>query len=186
MAASWHQASHTPATRPAASSTNTCAPPAARPQVYQQTSANRLHHEGFVEALPAAPSSLSSKWAQGSADAVRLHMWALEAAIKEGGVQDLLVLSGDHLYRMDYRAMLRAHREVRPPPPGAWRRRMAPVPWLRGRRCCGWWPGSPYRARGATVPLYTMGWDCRNCLSLGQPRLGAEPRAVCAVCASRT
>jgi glucose-1-phosphate adenylyltransferase len=80
-------------------------------QVYQQTSRSAFGNHGFVEALPASPTTFTSKWAQGSADAVKLHMWVFEEAIQRG-VEDLLVMSGDHLYRMDYRFLLRAHRQV--------------------------------------------------------------------------
>lgn len=37
-------------------------------------------------------------WFQGTADAVRQYLWLFEEACREG-VEDYLVLSGDHLYR---------------------------------------------------------------------------------------
>ena len=38
-------------------------------------------------------------WFQGTADAVRQYLWLFEEAVREG-VEDYLILSGDHLYRM--------------------------------------------------------------------------------------
>merc|ERR1712078_644654 len=46
----------------------------------------------------------------GTADAVRQYLWLFEEAVREG-VEDFLILSGDHLYRMDYREFVHAHRE---------------------------------------------------------------------------
>lgn len=65
---------------------------------------------GFVEVLAASQSSASKNWFQGTADAVRQYMWLFEEAVRDG-VQDFLVLSGDHLYRMDYRAFVQKHRD---------------------------------------------------------------------------
>lgn len=48
--------------------------------------------------------------AQGTADAVRQYMWLFDEAVRDG-VEDFLILSGDHLYRMDYRDFVRKHRE---------------------------------------------------------------------------
>lgn len=62
---------------------------------------------GFVEVLAAEQTEDSGDWFQGTADAVRkhLHRFATE------GVRDILILSGDHLYRMDYRDLVKRHRE---------------------------------------------------------------------------
>lgn len=62
---------------------------------------------GFVEILAAEQRRDSPGWFQGTADAVRqilphLRDWRLEK---------LLILSGDHLYRMDYRKFLSRHDE---------------------------------------------------------------------------
>ena len=56
-------------------------------------------------------------WFQGTADAVRQYLWLFEEAVREG-VEDYLILSGDHLYRMVRsfffsRARGRARREAR-------------------------------------------------------------------------
>ncbi len=63
---------------------------------------------GFVEILAAEQRRDSPHWFQGTADAVRrtlphIHDWR---------VKHLLVLSGDHLYRMDYRKFLQRHWET--------------------------------------------------------------------------
>lgn len=64
--------------------------------------------DGFVEVLAATQTSENEGWFMGTADAVRQYLWAFEA---QDDVDDYLVLSGDHLYRMDYREFLLTHRE---------------------------------------------------------------------------
>ena len=60
---------------------------------------------GYVQILAAQQTPTRERWFQGTADAVRQN---LEIIMESRG--DLaLVLSGDHMYRMDYRAMLRDH-----------------------------------------------------------------------------
>jgi glucose-1-phosphate adenylyltransferase len=62
---------------------------------------------GFVEILAAEQTPDSSNWFQGTADAVRQarrHFESLEADY-------YLILAGDHLYRMDYGALVEAHAE---------------------------------------------------------------------------
>jgi glucose-1-phosphate adenylyltransferase len=66
--------------------------------------------KGFVEVLAASQSNVRKEWFQGTADAVRQYMWLFEEAMRDG-VEDFLILSGDHLYRMDYKEFVRAHRE---------------------------------------------------------------------------
>lgn len=63
--------------------------------------------EGFVEVLAAEQTEQSGDWYQGTADAVRKHLHRL---VRER-VSHVLVLSGDHLYRMDYAALI-AHHEA--------------------------------------------------------------------------
>ncbi|MFL6230731.1 MAG: glucose-1-phosphate adenylyltransferase [Pyrinomonadaceae bacterium] len=63
--------------------------------------------DGFVEILAAEQTPDSPQWFQGTADAVRqvlphIHDWRVDT---------LLILSGDHLYRMDYRKFLARHFE---------------------------------------------------------------------------
>jgi len=64
---------------------------------------------GFVELLAAQQISDDAKedWYQGTADAVRKNLRYLT----QPGVDYVLILSGDQLYRMDFREMLRTHQE---------------------------------------------------------------------------
>ena len=48
---------------------------------------------GFVEVLAASQSPSSTKWFQGTADAVRQYLWLFENAIRDG-IEDFLILSG--------------------------------------------------------------------------------------------
>lgn len=68
------------------------------------------NNRGFVEVLAASQSPARKEWFQGTADAVRQYLWLFEEAVRDG-VEDFLILSGDHLYRMDYRDFVRRHRE---------------------------------------------------------------------------
>jgi len=63
---------------------------------------------GFVEILAAEQRRDSPHWFQGTADAVRRTL----PHIRDWRVKHLLVLSGDHLYRMDYRKFLQRHWET--------------------------------------------------------------------------
>lgn len=65
--------------------------------------------EGFVEVLAAQQTPENPNWFQGTADAVRQYIWLLE----EWNVDEYLILSGDHLYRMDYRQFVQRHRDTR-------------------------------------------------------------------------
>lgn len=47
----------------------------------------------------------------GTADAVRQYMWLFENAVADG-IEDFLILSGDHLYRCNYQDFVRKHRET--------------------------------------------------------------------------
>ena len=49
--------------------------------------------KGFVEVLAASQSPSSTKWFQGTADAVRQYLWLFENAIRDG-IEDFLILSG--------------------------------------------------------------------------------------------
>lgn len=61
---------------------------------------------GFVEVLAAQQTPTSPSWFQGTADAVRQNQELFEG----WDVDQVLILSGDQLYRMDYRAFVDAHR----------------------------------------------------------------------------
>jgi glucose-1-phosphate adenylyltransferase len=63
---------------------------------------------GFVEVLAAEQTPESGQWFQGTADAVRQVL----PHIRDWGIDTLLILSGDHLYRMDYRQFLARHVET--------------------------------------------------------------------------
>jgi glucose-1-phosphate adenylyltransferase len=60
---------------------------------------------GFVEILAAEQRKDSPDWFQGTADAVRQIL----PHLRDWRVKTLLILSGDHLYRMDYRSFLDRH-----------------------------------------------------------------------------
>lgn len=46
---------------------------------------------------------------QGTADAIRQYAWLL-SDIKNRSIEDVVILSGDHLYRMDYMKFVNYHR----------------------------------------------------------------------------
>ena len=65
---------------------------------------------GFVEILAAQQTEGASQdWYQGTADAVRKQL----RYIQQPGIDYVVILSGDQLYRMDYRDMLRTHIETK-------------------------------------------------------------------------
>jgi glucose-1-phosphate adenylyltransferase len=63
---------------------------------------------GFVEILAAQQTmEAATDWYQGTADAVRKNM----RYFQQPGIEYVLILSGDQLYRMDFRDMLRTHQQ---------------------------------------------------------------------------
>jgi glucose-1-phosphate adenylyltransferase len=60
---------------------------------------------GFVEILAAQQTNESADWYQGTADAVRQNI----RYVHEDPCQDVLILSGDQLYRMEFRNLLQTH-----------------------------------------------------------------------------
>ncbi|MEZ5943347.1 MAG: glucose-1-phosphate adenylyltransferase [Planctomycetaceae bacterium] len=64
------------------------------------------YHRGFVEILAAQQTFAGEDWYQGTADAVRKQIRYLQ----QPGIDYVLILSGDQLYRMDYRQMLETHK----------------------------------------------------------------------------
>lgn len=62
---------------------------------------------GWVQILAAEQTHRSGEWYEGTADAIRKQL--LE--IGQAGAKYVLILAGDHLYRMDYRAFVRHHEE---------------------------------------------------------------------------
>ena len=64
--------------------------------------------QGFVEVLAAQQTQESPSWFEGTADAVRKYLWLFA----EWDVDQYLILSGDHLYRMNYADFIQRHRET--------------------------------------------------------------------------
>jgi glucose-1-phosphate adenylyltransferase len=62
---------------------------------------------GFVEVLAAQQTNEKAEWFRGTADAIRQNLRYVEA----DNCRDVVILSGDQLYRMDFRKVLHAHRE---------------------------------------------------------------------------
>lgn len=65
--------------------------------------------QGFVEVLAAQQTPESPSWFQGTADAVRKYIWLFA----EWDVDQYLILSGDHLYRMNYADFVKRHRDTK-------------------------------------------------------------------------
>ncbi|MEL6440039.1 MAG: glucose-1-phosphate adenylyltransferase [Cyanobacteria bacterium J06621_8] len=65
--------------------------------------------EGFVEVLSAQQTKDNPDWFQGTADAVRQYL----ESIKSWDVDEVIILSGDHLYRMDYSKFILHHRQTK-------------------------------------------------------------------------
>jgi glucose-1-phosphate adenylyltransferase len=64
---------------------------------------------GFVEVLAAQQTYEAAGWYQGTADAVRQQM----RYVVEDPCKEVLILSGDQLYRMDFRHLLATHRDAK-------------------------------------------------------------------------
>src|SRR5690606_18126688 len=71
------------------------------------TYARDVFTTGWVQIWAAEQTYETKEWYQGTADAVRKQM--LE--IRQAGCHYILVLAGDHLYRMDYRRFLQFHED---------------------------------------------------------------------------
>ncbi|MCS6863995.1 MAG: glucose-1-phosphate adenylyltransferase [Gemmataceae bacterium] len=65
-----------------------------------------MFSKGFVEVLAAQQTNESADWYQGTADAVRQNL----SYIQRENPDDVLILSGDQLYRMDFRHLVETHR----------------------------------------------------------------------------
>ncbi|GAB4454542.1 MAG: glucose-1-phosphate adenylyltransferase [Anaerolineales bacterium] len=66
-----------------------------------------VFHTGWVQIWAAEQTPHSADWYQGTADAVRKQLFEIQAT----GAEYVLILAGDHLYRMDYREMAEFHWE---------------------------------------------------------------------------
>ncbi|WP_069792115.1 glucose-1-phosphate adenylyltransferase [Cyanobacterium sp. IPPAS B-1200] len=64
--------------------------------------------DGFVEVLAAQQTKENPDWFQGTADAVRQYIWLFD----EWDIDEYIILSGDHLYRMDYSKFVEHHRKT--------------------------------------------------------------------------
>ncbi len=64
--------------------------------------------KGFIQILAAQQTPKNRHWYQGTADAVRQSLERLHQRQPE----NVLILSGDHLYHMDYRKLLKVHVET--------------------------------------------------------------------------
>jgi len=64
-----------------------------------------VFHMGWVQILAAEQTLESEDWYQGTADAVRKQLFEIKATQADY----VLILAGDHLYRMDYSAMADFH-----------------------------------------------------------------------------
>ncbi len=71
------------------------------------STAYRFDHfsRGWVQVLAAQQTTENNDWFQGTADAVRKTL----RRIVDGKPENVIILSGDHLYRMDYRDLLAEH-----------------------------------------------------------------------------
>jgi glucose-1-phosphate adenylyltransferase len=62
-------------------------------------------HQGWVQIWAAEQTMESENWYQGTADAVRKQLLEIQST----GAKYVLILAGDHLYRMDYKEMAEFH-----------------------------------------------------------------------------
>ncbi len=63
---------------------------------------------GYIRILAAQQTAEIEDWYQGTADAVRKNLQFLESAD-----ENVIILGGDHLYRMDYRKFFEHHQKTR-------------------------------------------------------------------------
>ena len=66
-----------------------------------------VFHTGWIQILAAEQTHESADWYQGTADAVRKQLLEIQVS----GASRVLILAGDHLYRMDYSEMAEFHRQ---------------------------------------------------------------------------
>jgi glucose-1-phosphate adenylyltransferase len=64
-----------------------------------------VFHTGWVQIWAAEQTPQSTDWYQGTADAVRKQLFEIQST----GAEYVLILAGDHLYRMDYSGMADFH-----------------------------------------------------------------------------
>jgi len=67
----------------------------------------------FIAPVPPQQRTDGADWYRGTADAIWQNWYSVERYTYEWGEPEtILVLAGDHVYKMDYREMLRFHREA--------------------------------------------------------------------------
>jgi glucose-1-phosphate adenylyltransferase len=81
--------------------------PASLHRHVQQTYQFDVFSGGSIEILPAEKTRGDAGWYLGTADAVRRQL----ERILSRAPKDVLILSGDHMYRMDYTRFIELHRE---------------------------------------------------------------------------
>jgi len=67
-----------------------------------------MFSRGFVEVLAAQQTNDSTDWYQGTADAVRQNLRYFQGS----EYSDVLILSGDQLYRMDFQKLIATHKST--------------------------------------------------------------------------
>ncbi len=65
----------------------------------------RAERNEFLDILPASQRSNTESWYKGTADAVTQNIDIVDSY----GVEYIIILAGDHIYKMDYELMLRQH-----------------------------------------------------------------------------
>ncbi|MGO3099463.1 glucose-1-phosphate adenylyltransferase, partial [Corynebacterium variabile] len=65
----------------------------------------RAERNEFLDILPASQRVAGEKWYAGTADAVTQNI----DIVDDYGVKYIIILAGDHIYKMDYELMLRQH-----------------------------------------------------------------------------
>lgn len=70
---------------------------------------NIMHHElgEFIDIVPPQ-MRVSDSWYLGTADAIYQNLYSVDLE----NPKDVLILSGDHIYKMDYKKMVTAHRDA--------------------------------------------------------------------------
>ncbi|MGB0498726.1 MAG: glucose-1-phosphate adenylyltransferase [Rubricella sp.] len=69
----------------------------------------RAERNEFLDILPASQRVSEEKWYVGTADAVAQNIDIIDSY----GIEYILILAGDHIYKMDYELMLRQHVDAR-------------------------------------------------------------------------
>ncbi len=69
----------------------------------------RAERNEYLDILPASQRVSENKWYLGTADAVTQNIDIVDSY----GVKYIIILAGDHVYKMDYEIMLRQHVETR-------------------------------------------------------------------------